>query len=83
MVTWSVKYGSQTGGAAAVAMLTGPARSLSPSGPSELLAGRAYTNGILTFAKGSNENMGFWNILTDTNLYRDGNIFRIGTCPGQ
>ena len=35
----------------------------------------------LTFAKGSWDFMGLWNLLTETALYRDGDGFQVGVCP--
>jgi poly(3-hydroxybutyrate) depolymerase len=46
-------------------------------------AGRAQVFWGLTYAKGSNDAMGWWNIFTETNLYRDGDGFRVGTCPAR
>jgi hypothetical protein len=45
------------------------------------LRGRAYALFGLTYAWGSNDPMGWWNIYTETNLYRDGGRYRVGTCP--
>lgn len=44
-------------------------------------AGRAYAHYGYTYAKGSNQNMGLWNIFTTTTLKRTGtNHYVIGTC---
>ena len=43
--------------------------------------GRANVIWGLTFAKGSRDFMGLWNILTETALYRDDDGFRVGVCP--
>jgi hypothetical protein len=45
------------------------------------LRGRAYALFGLTYAWGSHEPMGLWNIYTETNLYWDGGRYRVGTCP--
>jgi poly(3-hydroxybutyrate) depolymerase len=45
-------------------------------------AGRAYTAGGYTYANGSNQNMGLWNVYTTTTLKQTGtNYYVIGTCP--
>ncbi len=44
-------------------------------------AGRAYVAGGVTFAYGSNQNMGLWNVFVVTTLKRTGtNYYVIGTC---
>lgn len=44
-------------------------------------AGRAYAAWGLTYANGSNESMGFWNIYTTTTLKKTGtNYYVVGTC---
>ena len=45
------------------------------------LQGRAYALFGRTYAKSSNEPMGWWNIYSETNLYRDAGGYRVGTCP--
>ena len=45
-------------------------------------AGRAYTSGGYTYANGSNQNMGLWNVFVTTTLKMTGtNYYVIGTCP--
>ena len=43
--------------------------------------GRAHVWFGLTFAKGSWDYMGFWNLLTETALLRDDDGFQVGVCP--
>lgn len=44
-------------------------------------AGRAYYRGGYTYANGSNQNMGFWNVFVTTTLKQTGpNYYVIGTC---
>jgi hypothetical protein len=44
--------------------------------------GRATTSGGYTYAKGSNQNMGLWNVFITTTLKQTGpNYYVIGTCP--
>lgn len=50
---------------------------------SHTIAGRAYVLGFSTFAKGSDDPMGLWNINVETNLYKDGDVYRVGTCPAH
>jgi poly(3-hydroxybutyrate) depolymerase len=46
------------------------------------VAGRAYQSGGYTYANGSNQNMGLWNVYTVTTLKQTGtNYYVIGTCP--
>lgn len=46
------------------------------------LAGRAYALYGVTYAQGSNQNMGLWNVFTTTTLKQTGpNYYVIGTCP--
>jgi poly(3-hydroxybutyrate) depolymerase len=47
------------------------------------LEGRAYVLFGRTYARGSNEPMGWWNLYTHTSLYRDGSGYHVGTCPMQ
>ena len=45
-------------------------------------AGRAYASWGTTYANGSNQSMGLWNIYTTTTLKQTGpNYYVIGTCP--
>lgn len=45
------------------------------------VAGRAYTVGGYTYANGSNQNMGLWNVYVTTTLKQTGtNYYVIGTC---
>ena len=45
-------------------------------------AGRAYAYFGITYANGSNQSMGLWNIFTTTTLKKTGtNYYVIGTCP--
>jgi poly(3-hydroxybutyrate) depolymerase len=48
---------------------------------SHTIAGRAYYLGGYTYANGSNQNMGLWNVYTYTTLKQTGpNYYVIGTC---
>jgi poly(3-hydroxybutyrate) depolymerase len=47
------------------------------------LQGRAYVLFGRTYAKGSNDAMGWWNIFTENSLYRNEGGFRVGTCPAR
>lgn len=44
-------------------------------------AGRAYVLWGLTYARGSNQPMGWWNIFTTTQLHRVDGGFAVGACP--
>ncbi len=44
-------------------------------------AGRAYVLWGLTYALGTNQPMGWWNIFTTTQLHRVANGFAVGACP--
>ena len=45
-------------------------------------AGRAYQSGGYTYANGSNQNMGLWNVFVTTTLKQTAsNYYVIGTCP--
>lgn len=45
-------------------------------------AGRAHQSGGYTYANGSNQNMGLWNLFVTTTLKQTGtNYYVIGTCP--
>jgi hypothetical protein len=49
---------------------------------SHTMAGRAYALYGLTYAYGSNQSMGLWNIYATTTLKMTGtNYYVIGTCP--
>ena len=53
----------------------------SASNYAHTMAGRAYVLGGLTYANGSNQYMGLWNIYVVTNLKKTGsNYYVIGTC---
>jgi hypothetical protein len=45
-------------------------------------AGRAHQSGGYTYANGSNQNMGLWNVFVMTTLKQTApNYYVIGTCP--
>ncbi len=46
-----------------------------------VVKGRATAIWGLTFAKGSWDFMGLWNLFSETALYRDGDGFQVGVCP--
>jgi hypothetical protein len=48
---------------------------------SHTLQGRATAWFGFTYAKGSFDYMGPWNVLTETGLYRDGDAYQVGVCP--
>jgi hypothetical protein len=48
---------------------------------SHTVQGRASVWWGFTFAKGSFDYMGPWNVLTETGIYRDGNSYQVGVCP--
>jgi len=49
---------------------------------SHTTAGRAHQSGGYTYANGSNQNMGLWNVFVTTTLKQTGaNYYVIGTCP--
>lgn len=59
-----------------------PAACWSASNYAHTLAGRAYAYFGLTYANGSSQSMGLWNIFTTTTLKQTGsNYYLIGTCP--
>lgn len=59
-----------------------PATCYTASNYAHTTAGRAYTAGGYTYANGSNQNMGLWNVFTTTTLKKTGtNYYVIGTCP--
>ena len=43
--------------------------------------GRARNIWGLTYARGSWDFMGLWNLLSETALYRDDEGFQVGVCP--
>ena len=48
----------------------------------QTVSGRAYQSGGLTYADGSNQNMGLWNLFVTTTLKQTAtNYYVIGTCP--
>lgn len=68
--------GTTTGSAAP------PATCYTASNYAHTTAGRAYAAWGYTYANGSNQNMGLWNIYTTTTLKQIGpNHYVIGTCP--
>lgn len=59
-----------------------PATCFTASNYAHTVAGRAYASFGYTYAKGSNQNMGLWNIYTSTTLKQTApDYFVIGTCP--
>ncbi|WP_245876426.1 fibronectin type III domain-containing protein [Caldimonas caldifontis] len=59
-----------------------PATCYTASNYAHTTAGRAYAAWGYTYANGSNQNMGLWNIYTTTTLKQTGpNHYVIGTCP--
>jgi poly(3-hydroxybutyrate) depolymerase len=59
-----------------------PATCYTASNYAHTTAGRAYTAGGYTYANGSNQNMGLWNVFVTTTLKQTGpNYYVIGTCP--
>jgi poly(3-hydroxybutyrate) depolymerase/chitodextrinase len=69
--------------AAATGSTTGSAATCTTaSNYAHTTAGRAYAYLGLTYANGSNQGMGLWNIFTTTTLKKTGtNYYVIGTCP--
>ena len=52
------------------------------AGGAHTTAGRAHQSLGTTYANGSNQNMGLWNIFVTTTLKQTGpNFYVIGTCP--
>ena len=89
---WSVKAADSSGaeGAASAAVsgttLTAPpptpATCYTASNYSHTVAGRAYAVWGWTYANGSGQSMGLWNIFTSTTLKKTGdNYYVLGTCP--
>lgn len=74
-----------TASAAVVAATTGAAPAATcytASNYAHTTAGRATTSGGYTYANGSNQNMGLWNVFVNTTLKMTGaNYYVIGTCP--
>jgi hypothetical protein len=59
-----------------------PATCYTASNYAHTTAGRAYAAWGYTYANGSNQYMGLWNIYTTTTLKQTGpNYYIIGTCP--
>ncbi|HSV44888.1 MAG TPA: PHB depolymerase family esterase [Ramlibacter sp.] len=59
-----------------------PATCTTASNYAHVTAGRATTTGGYTYAKGSNQNMGLYNVFYTTTLKMTGtNYYVIGTCP--
>ncbi|MES2939559.1 MAG: PHB depolymerase family esterase [Pseudomonadota bacterium] len=59
-----------------------PATCYTSSNYAHTTAGRAYQSGGTTYANGSNQNMGLWNVFVTTTLKKTGtNYYVIGTCP--
>ena len=55
---------------------------LTASNYAHTTAGRAHQSGGYTYANGSNQNMGLWNVFVTTTLKQTGpNYYVIGTCP--
>lgn len=90
--SWTVKAADANGveGAASVAASgtttgTAPpptATCTTASNYAHTTAGRAYALFGITYANGSNQNMGLWNIFATTTLKMTGsNYYVIGTCP--
>ena len=60
----------------------GTATCTTASNYAHTLAGRAYAAGGYTYALGSNQNMGLWNVfVTNTLKQTSTNYYVIGTCP--
>lgn len=89
--SWTVRAADENGieGAVSVAATgttTGsappPATCYTASNYAHTTAGRAYQSGGYTYANGSNQNMGLWNVFTTRTLKMTGtNHYVIGTCP--
>ena len=59
-----------------------PATCYTASNYAHAQAGRAYQSGGYTYANGSNQNMGLWNVFVTTTLKQTAsNYYVIGTCP--
>lgn len=60
---------------------TAPPVCFTASNYAQTVAGRAYQSGGYTYANGSNQNMGLWNVFVTTTLKQTGpNYYVIGTC---
>jgi poly(3-hydroxybutyrate) depolymerase len=86
--SWTVKAVDTNGGesppsAPASGTTTGSAATcFTSSNYAHTTAGRAHVSFGVTYANGSNQNMGLWNIFIVTTLKRTGpNYYVIGTCP--
>ncbi|MGS5087563.1 extracellular catalytic domain type 2 short-chain-length polyhydroxyalkanoate depolymerase [Hydrogenophaga sp. A37] len=89
--SWTVRAADEEGveGAASAAALgttTGspppPATCYTASNYAHTTAGRAYQSGGYTYANGSHQNMGLWNVFVTRTLKMTGsNHYVIGTCP--
>ncbi len=89
--SWTVRAADANGvegatSAAATGTTTGtapaPATCYTASNYAHTTAGRATQSGGYTYAKGSNQNMGLWNVFITTTLKMTGpNYYVIGTCP--
>ena len=86
--SWTVRATDSNGvegatSAAASGTTTGVAATCATaSNYAHTTAGRAYMAGGYTFANGSNQTMGLWNIFTTRTLKLTGpNYYVIGTCP--
>ncbi len=89
--SWTVRAADEEGmegaaSAAAIGTTTGsappPATCYTASNYAHTTAGRAYQSGGYTYANGSNQNMGLWNVFVTKTLKMTGsNYYVIGTCP--
>ena len=89
--SWTVKAADANGlEGAASAAATGTTTGTAPpaatcytsSNYAHVTAGRAYQSGGITYANGSNQNMGLWNVFVTKTLKMTGtNYYVIGTCP--
>lgn len=86
--SWTVKAADANGvegavSAAALGTTSGTAATCyTASNYAHTTAGRAYQSGGYTYANGSAQNMGLWNVFTTTTLKMTGaNYYVIGTCP--
>jgi poly(3-hydroxybutyrate) depolymerase len=89
--SWTVKAADSNGAqGAASTPATGATTGAPPPAPtcytasnySHTIAGRAYALFGWTYANGSNQSMGLWNIYTNTTLKKTGaNYYVLGACP--
>ena len=87
--SWTVTALNTSGESAQSAAATGtttagtpPATCYTSSNYAHTQAGRAHQSGGYTYANGSNQNMGLWNLFVTTTLKQTGtNHYVIGTCP--